>query len=255
MEQNVHLEGLDLREIVYFNIKCINFFGYFSPEFPQTSKRKIFYRIYAATFVGFAFVLSLLSQIANMIDSFGDMEKMTEASFLLFTNFVQCIKLYSFMANGSRVWKLVHSMNREAFRPRNSEQHEILSNEIKMSKMISKIFLIMCTITCSSWAISPFLDTSGGQGVRLPLSGWYPFSTDGITGFRVCIRISNLFNMGRWTGGHQYGHLHVRSYHAHFCTTQRIKQCTRDYEAKLPKRHRKNTERGGKIQTKSDSKH
>ncbi|KAH0813201.1 hypothetical protein GEV33_009590 [Tenebrio molitor] len=110
----------------------------------------------------------------------------------------ETLALYSFMANGSRVWKLVHSMNREAFRPRNSEQHAILSNEINMSKMISKIFLIMCTITCSSWAISPFLDTSGGQGVRLPLSGWYPFSTDGSPAFEFAY-VYQIFST--WVGG------------------------------------------------------
>jgi hypothetical protein len=67
-----------------------------------------------------------------------------------------------------------------------------------MSKMISKIFLIMCTITCSSWAISPFLDTSGGQGVRLPLSGWYPFSTDGSPAFEFAY-VYQIFST--WVGG------------------------------------------------------
>lgn len=66
------------------------------------SSKKLLFRFSSAVFVASTFVLSLLSQIANMIDFFGDIEKMTESSFLLFTNVVQCFKIYFFMVYGSR---------------------------------------------------------------------------------------------------------------------------------------------------------
>lgn len=189
---------IDLTEFVQFNIKCIQFFGYFSPNFKTKSHRNFFYHVWSCLFVGFAFILCLLSQIANMIDSFGDIEKMTEASFLLFTNLVQCFKIYSFMNHGKRVWDLVYSMNRKEFKPKSEKQYQILINEIKTSKIISKLFLLACTLTCVSWAVSPIFDKRGEDTLRLPLSGWYPFSTKKSPGFEFAYAYQ-IFST--WIGG------------------------------------------------------
>nr|XP_015839882.1 PREDICTED: uncharacterized protein LOC663463 [Tribolium castaneum] len=193
-----HNLDVDLTEFVRFNIKCIQFFGYFSPDFRNNSQRKLLFRIYAALFVGFAFILSLLSQIANMVDAFGDIEKMTEASFLLFTNLVQCFKIYTFANHGKKVWNLVYSMNRSDFKPNNLAQYWIVVNEIKTSKIISKLFLLACTLTCVSWAISPLLDKRGSDELRLPLSGWYPFSTEKSPAFEFAYTYQ-IFTT--WVGG------------------------------------------------------
>lgn len=176
--KKIILEDLDLREFVTLNLKCIHFFGYFFPRFEKPSRKRVFYYMYASTFVGFAFILSLLSQMAKMIESFGDMEKMTDASFLLLTNVVQSIKISVFNTYRPRVWQLVESMNREAFKPKNADQYNILTREIQMSKYITVLFFIACVITCVSWGISPIFDKSGGDKRKLPLSGWYPFETD-----------------------------------------------------------------------------
>nr|XP_015840913.1 PREDICTED: odorant receptor Or1-like [Tribolium castaneum] len=116
--------------------------------------------------------------MAKMIESFGDMEKMTDASFLLLTNVVQSIKITVFNTYRSRVWQLVESMNREVFKPRNATQYNILVHEIKKSKFITISFFIACVLTCASWGISPLLDTTVTNRRRLPLSGWYPFKTE-----------------------------------------------------------------------------
>ncbi|XP_064212334.1 odorant receptor 46a-like [Tribolium castaneum] len=176
---------IDLTEFVRFNVNSIHFFGYFLPEFGKHPKKKIIYVIYAVIFVGTTFGLSLVSEIANMINAFGDIEKMTDASFLLLTNLVQCFKMYSFLTHGPRVWKLIHSMNNSDFKPKNLEQRNILVEEIKMSKRISKTFFMACTIVCSLWGISPFIDRGNSEKLRLPLSGWYPYSTDTSPGYEI----------------------------------------------------------------------
>jgi hypothetical protein len=45
----------------------------------------------------------MVSETANMINVFGDIEKMTEASFLFLTHVVQALKLYVFC--GSQIKK------------------------------------------------------------------------------------------------------------------------------------------------------
>ncbi|KAJ3656613.1 hypothetical protein Zmor_015676 [Zophobas morio] len=118
-----------------------------------------------------------------MIESLDDIEKITDASFLLLTNFVQCIKILSFNFYRVKIWKLVDGMNRTSFKPRNVEQYEILLDGIKMSKLITKLFFIACVITCASWGISPLFDRDIDDSLHLPLSGWYPFSTEKSPGF------------------------------------------------------------------------
>ncbi|XP_068909798.1 odorant receptor Or1-like [Tenebrio molitor] len=113
-----------------------------------------------------------------MVAVFGDIEQMTETSFLLLTNTNQALKIYVFMFNGPRVRRLIKSLEREEFQPKTRVQYETIVEEIKMSKMITKVFLFMCLVTCCLWGIFPFLDRRPGESIRLPLSGWYPFDTN-----------------------------------------------------------------------------
>jgi hypothetical protein len=52
-------------------------------------------------FWGYTYVLCLASQIADMVSVFGDIEQMTETSFLLLTNTNQALKIYVFRAAGA----------------------------------------------------------------------------------------------------------------------------------------------------------
>ncbi|CAH1374413.1 unnamed protein product [Tenebrio molitor] len=144
--------SLDLKEFVSFNVSCLYIFGYLSPEFKKSSRTKTYYGIYFVLFWGFTYVLCLASQIADMVAVFGDIEKMTETSFLLLTNTNQALKIYVFMFNGPRVRRLIKSLEREEFQPKTRVQYETIVEEIK---------------------IRP------GESIRLPLSGWYPFDTNG----------------------------------------------------------------------------
>jgi hypothetical protein len=170
--------SLDLKEFVSFNVSCLYIFGYLSPEFKKSSRKKTYYGIYFVLFWGFTYVLCLASQIADMVAVFGDIEQMTETSFLLLTNTNQALKIYVFMFNGPRVRRLIKSLEREEFQPKTRVQYETIVEEIKMSKMITKVFLFMCLVTCCLWGIFPFLDRRPGESIRLPLSGWYPFDTN-----------------------------------------------------------------------------
>lgn len=172
MEQDFEL---DLREVVNLNVRIIEFFGYLCPE-NQSRLKKILYSVYAIIFVGFIFITYILSELCNMIAVFGDIEKMTGASFLLLTHLVHTSKLYVFVTKSKRVHNLINSVNRNEFKPKNKKQYNILLNDIKVSKATTKIFLIMGFATCTLWGVFPFLDADENRDkIRLPLSGWYPF--------------------------------------------------------------------------------
>jgi hypothetical protein len=174
---NNSFEKLDLRDIVKVNVIGVQCFGYLCPEY-ETKTKRIYYRIYTTFIVGFMYVMCILSQLAEMISVFGDIEKMTNASFLTLTNVVQAFKLYPFIMHGARVRALINSINRSEFKPKNWEQRCILTADIKMSQLISKTWLFTCCLVCSLWGIFPLLDKGADDQIRLPLSGWFPFKTD-----------------------------------------------------------------------------
>jgi hypothetical protein len=170
-------EKLDLRDIVKVNVIGIQLFGYFYPEHGTKTKR-ICYRIYTTFIVGFMYVMCILTQIADMITAFGDIEKMTNASFLTLSYVVQAFKLYPFIMHEARVRALINSINRSEFKPKNWEHYYILTADIKMSQLISKTWLFTCCVACSTFGIFPMLDKDADDQIRLPLSGWFPFKTD-----------------------------------------------------------------------------
>jgi hypothetical protein len=85
---SISFEKLDLRDIVKVNIIGLQLFGYLCPEHGTKTKR-ICYRIYTTFIMGFMYIMCILSQLADMITAFGDIEKMTNASFLTLSYVVQ----------------------------------------------------------------------------------------------------------------------------------------------------------------------
>lgn len=81
------------RDSVNINIKLLNIFGLWFPEENTWTWRSKAYLLYAILFQGFFFYMYVLSETAEMINSFGNIEKMTEASFLLLTHYAQIFKV------------------------------------------------------------------------------------------------------------------------------------------------------------------
>ncbi|XP_068909800.1 odorant receptor Or1-like [Tenebrio molitor] len=178
MDEHLLLEELDVSDFIKLNIKCIHFLSYFPLDDEKSLFKRTCQLIYGILFVGFVYALCVSSEIVNMLVVFGDIEKMTEASFVLLTNLSHSLKLYVFIKHGSEIRNLIKSINREEFKPRNLVQYKMLVKDIKMSKLLTKIFLFMCCVTCLLWAVFPLLDRKSGERIRLPLSGWYPFKID-----------------------------------------------------------------------------
>ncbi|XP_063911996.1 uncharacterized protein LOC135128848 [Zophobas morio] len=170
--------AVDLTDFVKLNIKFLHVFGCFFPDFHGPSLKKCAYWVYSVVVVVSLFGLCFASQITFFVISYGDFGKMMEVSFLLFTNVAQAFKLYCFLNYGSRIWNLLHKMNENIFQPRNDVQCDIVESDMRVSKIITKSYLLACTLTCMSWSISPLTEERGGGKMRLPLNGWYPFRTD-----------------------------------------------------------------------------
>lgn len=116
-----------------------------------------------------------------MVMVLGDIEKVTEASFLTLTHVVQVAKFYYLYKYQDRVKALIATINREEFQPKNLIQYASLKTYVCTSKIITKIFLSACVVTCSFWGIYPFTM----EELALPLAGWFPFDTSQSPMFQV----------------------------------------------------------------------
>lgn len=118
----------------------------------------------------------MLSETIAIINAFGNIEKMTEASFLFTTHLAQSFKNFCFYKDSKKITTLLNELDRDLFTPKNVKQHKILNWAMNRARSDSLILLIMGVITCALWAIFPFIEKTTDY-IRLPLSGWYPFDT------------------------------------------------------------------------------
>lgn len=169
-------EEIKLRDSLWFNFKLLNTFGYWFPENAGKYKN-IAYLVYSFIILNTTYFMYMVTEIINVILSIGDLEKITEASFLLLTHLVQTTKLYAFFKKRGAVLGLLKMLKSPLFQPFNDKQHKILKTMMVQSKLIYYIFLLMAVCTVSLWGAFPFLDKSESS-YHLPLSAWYPFAVD-----------------------------------------------------------------------------
>ncbi|KAJ8974557.1 hypothetical protein NQ317_007328 [Molorchus minor] len=172
---------LEFKEIVGTNVRFLYVFGNIIPEF-RTKGQTVWYLVYAVTFVGSIYVSMLTSEVINMVVVMGDLEKMTEASFLALTHMIQVGKLYYIYKYRNRLGSLIKSIDRYEFRPRSIYQYNTLKEYIRDSKRITNTFLSACVVTCAFWSLYPF---TVEEELRLPLAGWYPFDTSKSPAFEI----------------------------------------------------------------------
>lgn len=177
----VHEENLDLRHSLKLNFKILCMLGYWPPE--DAGYLLILYRIYSMLIIGGGFVIYTTTEIINIALSLNDLTKLTDASFLFLTHLAQVLKLYYFTVNHDRILKLLNSLNRDIFQPRNETQIKIIKVEMKYSKSLYVIFIAMCTATVLLWGAFPIMDKK--EKIELPLSAWYPFSTNSWPVFEI----------------------------------------------------------------------
>lgn len=175
--KNVKL--LDLRDSLKLQFKVLSIFGMWKPETVNGS----IYTIFSILMVGIPYVAYTTSEMINIALSFDDLTKLTDASFLFLTHFAQIPKIYYFTVNYDRILNLLNSLNRDIFLPRNERQTKILANEMKFSVFYYKMFISMCVATVTLWCIFPLIDKK--ETMELPLSAWYPFSTDSSPVFEI----------------------------------------------------------------------
>lgn len=170
-------KSLRLRDSLWLNFLILNVSGYWGPE--RNSKyAKFAYLIYAIIVLNFTYFVYITSEIINVVTLSSDLEKITDASFLLLTHFAQFFKIIYFFKNRALMLELLKMMKEDILQPISERQFVKLSKTMKYAANFYYIFLLMAVGTVSLWGAFPVLDKTNDGPLHLPLSAWYPFDTN-----------------------------------------------------------------------------
>ncbi|XP_045502920.1 uncharacterized protein LOC123699915 [Colias croceus] len=120
-------------------------------------------------FTQFSFILFEFVYVAVV---WGDIDEVSEASYLLFTQASVCYKTTVFMMNKENLKDLLRCMVVDTFAPQSVDHEKILSSKAKTIKNLCAVFLTSAITTCTLWAIMPLFDTAETR--FFPFKIWMP---------------------------------------------------------------------------------
>ncbi|XP_047994420.1 odorant receptor Or1-like [Leguminivora glycinivorella] len=119
------------------------------------------------TFVFFEFIYIALAM--------GDLDAVTEASFLLFTQASVCYKVTRFLTDKNSLISLLGMMEQELFQAQNERQVRCLIKQSTLIKRLCLFFLVNALNTTTLWGLMPIVDSTGGERI-FPFLIWMPVS-------------------------------------------------------------------------------
>nr|WCC57443.1 odorant receptor 46 [Papilio glaucus] len=114
----------------------------------------------------------LIFQIIYIVQVWGDLEAVSQASYLLFTQACLCLKVTVFQVNVSLVRSLLEQMNCDIFKPLCEDHERILKWHAVRIKRLLLAFMISSQTTCGLWALKPLFDDAGSR--KFPFDMWMP---------------------------------------------------------------------------------
>ncbi|XP_049878065.1 odorant receptor Or1-like isoform X1 [Pectinophora gossypiella] len=114
--------------------------------------------------------------IIGITNVWGDLEAVSQASYLLFTQACLCFKVTCFQLNVPMLRDMLARMNGDVFKPRTPGHVETLKLQARRIKRLLLGFMISSQTTCGLWALKPLFDDAGARS--FPFDMWMPVSPD-----------------------------------------------------------------------------
>ncbi|XP_059058318.1 odorant receptor Or1-like [Achroia grisella] len=145
--------------------------GVWIPSKNESLTRKV-HRIFTMTIQ----YLLLTFQMIHIFQVWGDLEAVSQACYLMFTQACLCFKITVFQVNMGMLRQLIIQMNADIFRPRSIEHEKILTFHASRIKRLLLAFMLTSQTTCALWALKPLLDDKGTR--NFPLEMWMPLTNE-----------------------------------------------------------------------------
>ncbi|CAH2094317.1 unnamed protein product [Euphydryas editha] len=138
------------------------------------TKCVIFYYI-IRLFVFFSQYSFLFLEIIYIILVWGDLNEVSQASHLLFTQTAVCYKITVFIINKKNLRELLKFMEVDIFEAENDVHDKILITKAGKVKNLSGIFLINALIACTLWTVTPWFESPEARD--FPFKIWMPLDS------------------------------------------------------------------------------
>ncbi|CAH0400352.1 unnamed protein product [Chilo suppressalis] len=155
---------------------------------PPTNE-SLLHKLYRSLMITLQY-LFLIFQIIFIIQVWGDLEAVSQAFYLLFTQACLCLKVSVFHVNVDKLRELLKQMNGEIFQPQSDRQIQILSKQASRIKALLLAFMVSSQFTCSLWAMKPLFDDVGSR--KFPFDMWMPVSPEASPHYEIGYAIQVL---------------------------------------------------------------
>ncbi|XP_035740898.1 odorant receptor Or1-like [Vespa mandarinia] len=158
---------------------------YYMGTWPPLGKYRSLYIIY--TICSFTFMLGifLLTEIANLILSLKDLEKLIAGATLLMTNCTHAYKIIIILYRQKRIQNLLDITKNEIF-VRHNIKYEYIVTQYTWKGIFHHIaYQSFGTVAVLCWGFTPIADLIAGRSRRLPMEGWYPYNVTVTPAFEI----------------------------------------------------------------------
>jgi hypothetical protein len=159
-----------------FMLRCVGLW----PGRGETYQRDLytFYAVFNAILIigGHNF-----SQLANIFFVYSDLEALAATIFVMITNILATVKMYTFVLNMRVIKELLLVLDSFHFQPKSLEQVKLVQPTLQIWKKLYIVYSSVVGVNVLLWSIAPLLD----EGQRLPFVAWYPFSTESSPNYQI----------------------------------------------------------------------
>ncbi|XP_052744218.1 odorant receptor 43a-like [Bicyclus anynana] len=114
----------------------------------------------------------ILFEVIYVVVVWGDLDEVSEASYLLFTQATVCYKVSVLIANKKQLKCLLDFMMLDIFGPQTPHHTKVLFTNARKVKNLCAVFLITAIMTVSLWAVMPLFDNAESR--FFPFKIWMP---------------------------------------------------------------------------------
>ncbi|KOB59707.1 Odorant receptor, partial [Operophtera brumata] len=171
-----HIVGLDMAfnsENLYLNRAklVMKILGIWVPPANEGFIRKL-HRIFMLSLQ----YLFLMFQAVYIVQVWGDLDAVSQASYLLFTQACLCFKVTVLLVNMDMLKELLRRMDSDIFQPQSETHEKILKFQATRIKKFLLAFMISSQFTCGMWALKPLFDDAGSR--KFPFDMWMPLTPE-----------------------------------------------------------------------------
>ncbi|XP_059058262.1 odorant receptor Or1-like [Achroia grisella] len=145
-------------------------------------------------FFGFLLHYSVLLSILIYLGVvWGNIEAMSNALYVLFTETSTCFKITVFVVNKKFILNLLEFMNSDIFLPMTRRQEDILMEQARKARYLTIFLVATANINVVEWCIIPLLNQ--GDVKTFPYTMWMPADTQKSPGYQLGYIYQSLFGI------------------------------------------------------------